>query len=155
MIEGTELTPAETELLAGTGYDDVALVWALIHLGIRTNPPPTPDWQPSDDDIAAAFGSFEKLSALGLISVGRMEYIDGGPPGRHAPVRHVSEALEDVRARVQNEVSAAQVATDWEFACWVVATEAGLAVAEEASRETRPGRKRSLREMFSRRSRAW
>ncbi|MET3568184.1 hypothetical protein ABIC47_003700 [Leifsonia sp. 563] len=154
MIERTDVTPEETDLLAGTRYDDVSLVWALIHLGIRTNPPPTPDWRPSDDDIAAAFGSFEKLSALGLISVGRMEYIDGGPPGRHAPVRHVPEALEDVRARVQSEVAASEVATDWEFACWIVATEAGLGVAEEASVEIRP-RKRSLREMFSRRSRAW
>ncbi|MFP3380445.1 hypothetical protein SB767_29435, partial [Bacillus sp. SIMBA_069] len=102
---------------------------ALIHLGIMTNPPPTPHWRPSDEDIAAAFAAFEKLSDMGLISVGRMDYIDGGRPGLPLPLRHVPETLEAVRARVQTAVSTAKEATDWEFACWIVATDEGLAVA--------------------------
>jgi hypothetical protein len=135
MAHEDELTPEETDLLTDAKEDDVSFAWALIDLGIRSNPPQTPDWRPSDEDIDAAFAIFAKLSNRDLISVGRIEYIDGGPPGRVAPVRHIPEALDAVRARVEAAVSAAKVSIDWEFSCWIVATDATTACSPDGDSE--------------------
>jgi hypothetical protein len=103
--------------------DDVSFVWVLNDLGLRRNPPNSPDWRPGMQEIDAAFSALARLHALGLIEVGRNEYVDGGPPGRVASVRHVAEPLAVVRKRVEAEVAAAREPSDWEFSCWVVATQ--------------------------------
>jgi hypothetical protein len=128
-----ELAPGELELLIAGLSDDVAFVWVLIRLGIRENPPVDPG-PPSRPDVDAAFDALERLSVAGLVKVGRTEYRDGGPPGRLAPVRHVEEPLALVRARVDEACSSG---TDWEWACWVVNTADGDAVAHRALE--RPG----------------
>jgi len=61
--------------------------------------------------------------------VGRTEYIDGGPPGRVAPVKHVDEAFDDVRARVGRACASGE---GWEWSCWVVNTPQGDAMAARA-----------------------
>jgi hypothetical protein len=114
-----DLSEGERALLDDAASDDVALVWVLIHLGIRGNPPRPPDWKPSATQLDAAFDAMRRLVDAGLLSVGRTEYLDGGPPGRFAPVRHVAEPLDDVRRRVDAAVREAKTSTDWEFACWV------------------------------------
>lgn len=93
------LSPGESELLRDGANDDVALVWVLIHLGIRANPPGRPG-PPTVPEVERAFVVIERLSQLGLVDVGKMSYIDGGPPGRVAPVKHVREPLHDVRERI-------------------------------------------------------
>jgi hypothetical protein len=117
-----ELSPGEKALVLDAQTDDVSFVWVLIDLGLRENPPSRPDWRPGAHEIGLAFDALERLHRLGLIDVGRIEYVDGGPPGRLAPVRHVAEPLAEVRQRVEEEVAAARQPTDWEFSCWVVAT---------------------------------
>lgn len=126
------LTPGELEILVDGLTDDVAFVWVLIHLGIRTNPAPTPDWAPGASDLHEAFDSLRRLSELGLIRVGRIEFVDGGPPGRLAPVRHVAEAMDVVVSRVQTSVKTARVSDDWEFSCWVVNTDRGKLIAQQS-----------------------
>lgn len=117
------LTPGELTLLRDAETDDVSLVWVLIDLGLRGNPPSSPDWRPGEDDIDAAFTALRRLHERGLIDVGRIEYVEGGPPGRVAPVRHVAEPLSVVRERVEAATASAGQSTDWEFSCWVVATD--------------------------------
>jgi hypothetical protein len=116
------LTPGEHALVLDAQTDDVSFGWVLIHLGARGNPPSNPDWRPSAREIDSAFAALERLHGRGLIAVGRIEYVDGGPRGGFAPVRHVAEPLGVVRQRVEAEVNAARQPTDWEFSCWVVAT---------------------------------
>ena len=128
----TNLTLGELELLVGGLSDDVAFVWVLIHLGIRTNPPPMPDWSPSASELQTAFACLRRLTDLALVRVGRMEYVDGGPPGRLSPVRHVAEDMDTVVSRVEAAVKTARVSHDWEFSCWVVNTERGNAMARRA-----------------------
>jgi hypothetical protein len=115
------LTPGELTLLRDVETDDVSFGWVLIDLGLRGNPPSNPDWRPGERDVDAAFNALERLYERGLIEVGRIEYVDGGPAGRVAPVRHVAEPLSVVRERVEAEIAAAVQPTDWEFSCWVVA----------------------------------
>lgn len=117
------LSPGEQALLLDAQTDDVSFVWVLIDLGLRGNPPSSPDWRPGVQEIDSAFNTLERLHALGLIEVGRTEYVDGGAPGGVAPVRHVAEPLAVVRQRVEAEVAAASEPGDWEFSCWVVATQ--------------------------------
>jgi hypothetical protein len=116
------LTAGELALLRDAESDDVAFSWVLIDLGLMGNPPSSPDWQPSDHVIDAAFAALQRLHERGLIEVGRIEYVDGGPPGRVAPVRHVAEPLSVVRQRVAADIASASEQTDWEFSCWVVGT---------------------------------
>ena len=122
----SELSPGEQALLQDSETDDVAFVWVLVHLGLRRNPPSSPDWRPSAHEIDKAFKSLERLHGRGLIDVGRIEYLDGGPPGRVPPVRHLAEPLAVVQQRVKAEVAAASQPSDWEFACWVVATQGAV-----------------------------
>jgi hypothetical protein len=122
------VSDGEAELLIDGLSDDVALVWVLVHLGLRGNPPDT-ERPPTSDAIGQAFGHLDRLSGLGLIRVGRMEYVDGGAPGRISPVRHVEEPIKDVRARVQQRCDSG---VDWEWSCWVVNTEAGNELARQA-----------------------
>lgn len=124
-----KLTPGEVDLLIDGLSDDVAFVWVLIHLGIRANPPPRPDWIPSDLELSAAFASLRRLVEAGLMCLGRIEYVDGGPPGRLAPVRHVAEEFDVVVGRVGAAVRDARDETDWAFSCWAVNTDRGDAVA--------------------------
>jgi hypothetical protein len=70
----------------------------------------------------------ERLVNGGLAVLGRIEYVDGGSPGRLAPVRHVVEPLDLVRQRVEQAISG----PDWEYACWLVNTDRGDAVARAA-----------------------
>jgi hypothetical protein len=70
----------------------------------------------------AAFNALKRLHGRGLIEAGRITYVDGGPPGRAAPVRLIAEPIADVRQRVKSEVAAARQSTEWEFSCWVAAT---------------------------------
>lgn len=64
--------------------------------------------------------SLSRLLELGLVEVGHVEYMDGGPLGRIAPVHHVAEPLDVVKERVTR---AATQLGDWEHSCWVVATQ--------------------------------
>jgi len=128
----SDLTSGEIELLVAGLSDDVALVWVLICLGIRGNPPAHPG-PPSASDVDAAFVALDRLSRAGLVSVGHSEYLDGGPPGRFAPVKHVQEPIGDVKARV---VEACTNGADWEWFCWVVNTADGDERAQ-AQRSTR------------------
>ena len=118
-----DLSPSELTLLRDSQTDDVSFVWVLIDLGLRENPPSSPDWRPGSLEIDSAFQALERMHDQGLIEVGRVEYQAGGPPGRAAPVQHVAEPLDVVRQRVEAEVAAARQPTDWEFSCWVVATQ--------------------------------
>jgi hypothetical protein len=116
------LSPGELVLLRNAQTDDVSFVLVLTDLGLRGNPPGSPDWRPGPDEIESAFQSLERLHRQRLIEVGRVEYLDGGPPGRVAPVRHIAEPLAVARQRVEAAVAAARQPADWEFSCWVVAT---------------------------------
>lgn len=126
------LTPGELEILIDGLSDDVAFEWVLIHLGIQTNPPPARDWIPAASDLHDAFTSLRRLTDLSLARVGRIEYVDGGPPGRLAPVRHVAEDMDTVVSRVEAAVRTARVSEDWAFSCWVVNTDRGNVVARRA-----------------------
>lgn len=129
-VAATDLTDAELELLVHGLSDDVAFVWVLIGLGLRSNDG-TDAVRPSLADVNAAFASLAKLSDAGLIKVGRIEYVDGGPPGRVAPVKHVEEPIGDVKRRVE---LAARGDGDWEWSCWIVNTAAGDELAQRAAR---------------------
>ncbi|MBA2282007.1 MAG: hypothetical protein H0W25_12370 [Acidimicrobiia bacterium] len=61
--------------------------------------------------------------------LGRVQYIDKGPPGRLAPVEHISEEIDDIRRRVDE---ACRSGGDWEFACWLVNTPSGDSIARAA-----------------------
>ena len=126
------LTPGELELLIAGLSDDIDFVWVLIHLGIRANPPPSPDWVPSDSDLRDAFASLRRLAEAGLMRLGRIEYVDGGPPGRLAPVKHVAEEFDVLVDRVGAAVRTARDQSDWAFSCWAVNTDRGDAVARRA-----------------------
>ena len=122
----------ELALLSDGLSDDVSFLWALIHLGIRANPPAV-DGPPNEEDVAAAFECFQRLVEAGLVEVGRLEYVDRGPPGRVAPTRHVPEPLELVRARVQQACRASSRDGGWENSCWLVNTAKGDEVARRAA----------------------
>lgn len=121
----SEVSANEAELLIHGLHDNVASDWVLIVLGLRANPPDAPG-PPVPEEIEETFVALDRLSQAGLIKIGRIEYIDGGPPGRVAPVRHVEEPLEAVKRRVLERCA---VDNDWEWACWVVNTDAGDEVA--------------------------
>ena len=120
------LSSPELQLLLDGACDDVAFEWVVIHLELRGNPPKNPG-PPVASTVEQAFVTLARLSELGLVDVGRVEYVDGGPAGRVAPVRHVPEALEDVKHRVMN---ACVTGSDWEYSCWVVSTPKGAAVVQ-------------------------
>lgn len=123
-----DLNDSEVELLIDGLTDDVAFVWVLIHLGLRGNPSAEAG-PPSAEQVDAAFAALDRMAGAGLLRIGRMEYIDGGPPGRVAPAKHVEEPTDDVRARV---VQACLSGVDWEWSCWVVNTDDGDEVARRA-----------------------
>jgi hypothetical protein len=123
------LTAGETELLIGGLSDDVSFSWALIHLGIRPNPPLV-DKPPGGDAIVAAFESFERLVAGGLVKLAMIEYVDPRQPaGTVAPVRHVEEQVHVVKERVEQACKDARKWDEWAFSCWLVNTDAGDAIA--------------------------
>ncbi len=62
-----------------------------------------------------------------------IEVLDGGPPGRVAPVEHIEEPLSAVKARVESASAGAKEWADWAFSCWVVNTDLGDAVARNAA----------------------
>lgn len=120
-MEASDLASGEVELLTEGLTDDVAFVWVLIRLGIRENPPEIPG-PPSISDVNAAFAILETMTQRGLIKVGHMEYLDGGPPGRYAPVKHVEDPLHIAKRAV---LDACESGSDWEWSCWVDNTDAG------------------------------
>jgi hypothetical protein len=126
------LTLGESELLIEGLSDDVAFVWVLTHLGIRTNLPPSPDWRPSVSDVQNAFATLQRLTDHGLIRIGHLEYVDGGPPGRVAPVRHIAEDMDVIFSRVEAAVRTAHDEDDWAYSCWVVNTDNGNVVARRS-----------------------
>jgi hypothetical protein len=112
--------------------DDVSFAWALIHLGIRANPP-TIDEPPDATAIAAAFDAFDHLVAEGFVKLGRIDYTDPTTPrGSVAPTMHVEESTQVVRARVERACQTATDWSDWAHSCWIVNTAAGDAVARSA-----------------------
>lgn len=129
---GDALSKGETEILIDGLSDDVSFSWALIHLGIRANPP-VEDVPPSTESIAIAFESFERLVSAGLAKLGRVEYADRTQTtGSLAPVTHVAEPIEIVRERVERACREASDQSDWAFCCWLVNTGSGDAVARVA-----------------------
>lgn len=80
-------------------------------------------------EVEEAFAALGRLSDAGLIRVGRIEYVDDGPPGRVAPVKHVVEQLDMVKARVRASCLRGK---DWEWSCWVVNTTDGDAIARRS-----------------------
>lgn len=126
-----KLSPGEIEVLIDGESDDVAFDWLLIHLGIRSNPAERPG-PPTIEEALAALSSVEKLVTAGLVRIGRIEYIDGGPPGRVAPVKHVSEPIEVVRQRVVAHLESGDMADNWRWLCWAVNTELGDLAARHA-----------------------
>lgn len=119
------LSSPEARLLIEGLDDDISFDWALIRLGLRANPPVVNE-PPAPDIIDSAFGTFDRLDSAGLIAVGRTEYVDPKvPPGTVAPVRHVAEPLDLVRARVHEACASASDWSEWAYSCWVVNTEAG------------------------------
>jgi len=134
--DGQELTKGELKIFIDGLTDDVAFELVLIHLGIHESSRRR-DGPPVSQDIEEAFRSLERLSRLSLVRLGRIQYIDGGPPGRQAPVEHIEEPLSSVRARVEAACAAAQEWADWAFSCWVVNTPGGDAAARAAVGGTR------------------
>lgn len=126
------LLPCEVDLLIDGLSDDVSFSWALINLGIRDNPP-VQDSPPSAEMIVRAFDHFERLVDLGLVNIGRIEFIDPDrPPNAVGPVRHIAEPLAQVRRRVDHACAADGDSIGWQFSCWLVNTEAGDAAARLA-----------------------
>lgn len=123
-----ELDAGSLAILRDGLSDDVAFDWVLIHLGLRGTPP-AEFGPPTAAQVGIAFTALERLSIAGLVKVGRVEYIDGGPSGRFVPVRHVEERIEEVRDRVLREIA---TGTDWPWACWVVNTDAGDEIARRS-----------------------
>lgn len=70
------------------------------------------------------------------MQIGRVQCIDGGPPGRVAPVEHIAEPIGEVRQRVEN---ACRSDAESEFACWLVDTLAGDEVARLGESRSRFG----------------
>lgn len=56
-----DLSPGELALLSDAARDDVSFVWVLIDLGLRANPPSSPDWRPGPREIDSAFHALERL----------------------------------------------------------------------------------------------
>jgi len=112
----------ELALLADAASDDVSFDWVLLHLKLM---PELRDssWRPGSAELEAAFSTLAKLSERGLIQVGHTEYLDGGPAGRVAPVKHVAEPLIVVRERVTSAAANGIDSVDWAFQCWVVGSD--------------------------------
>ena len=129
------LTRGEVGLLADGLTDDISFDIALIDFGVRGNPPVRNE-PPDANQIDAAFRSYERLLDADLIRLGRVKYIDGGPPGRVEPVEHMAEPLTKVRARVEESCRTAMDWGDWAFSCWSVNTETGdERVRDDAGRD--------------------
>lgn len=129
------LSAGEIEVLIDGLSDDISFHWALIHLGLRANPP-ADEMPPSAEMVSAAFVHFERLLDRGLVKLGHIAYVDSDErPGTVAPVKHVEETVAEVRKRVEDACSTASDWSDWAFSCWLVSTEAGAALARQALRE--------------------
>jgi hypothetical protein len=63
------LSAGEIELLIDGLSDDVSFDWALIHLGLRANPP-IDDEPPDAEMISSAFAHFERLHDRHLVRLG-------------------------------------------------------------------------------------
>lgn len=124
------LPNGELQLLIDGLTDVVSFDMALLHLGLRGNPPDRSE-PPNTAQIEVAFRRFEGLLTGGLIQLGRMQYVDGGPPGRVAPVEHIEERFQDVRSRVKEACRTAEDWGDWAFSCWTANTADGDALARE------------------------
>ena len=108
------------ELVEEARRDDIDMAWTLIHLGIRRNDGADAR-RPTTADIDRAFESLERLSRAGLIRVGHTEYVDGGGPGRVAPVHLIDDPLPFVKHRVLTAIRDGDD-TDWQFGLWLTAT---------------------------------
>jgi hypothetical protein len=119
MTSESKLSEGELSLLSEAQSDDVSFDWVL-HLLRKHGQPVESDWHPGPDDLDMAFNSLTKLSELGLIHVGRIEYVDEGSVGL-APVRHVEESLPVVRERIRAAIATSRDSADWAYQAWVVA----------------------------------
>lgn len=115
-----DLTPGEAELVEEARRDEIDMAWTLIHLGIKRNDGTDPP-RPTTSDIDRAFESLERLSRAGLIRVGHTAYVDGGPPGRAAPVNVVEDPLSEVKQRVLTAIRDGDD-NGWQFELWLTAT---------------------------------
>lgn len=61
-----DLSPGEQALLLDAQTGDVSFVWVLIDLGLRENPPSSPDWRPGPHEIGSAFEALERLHSRGF-----------------------------------------------------------------------------------------
>src|SRR4051794_9107612 len=90
------------------------------------------DWVPDRSTVAIGLDVLERLVDLGLVEVGHTEYVDGGPPGRAAPYRHVAVTMSEVRPRVEAVCRQATRWPDWAFSCSAVNTDQGDSAARHA-----------------------
>lgn len=132
------LTPGETEILIDALSDAVDFRWVMTHLGLDTV---GRNDQPCPADVHAALRSLDKLSQAGLLEVGRLEYVDGGPPGRLAPLKHLRDPMNEVADRVR---AACLSGPDWPWSCWVVNTPAGDEAARAALSSDPPAPQRRV-----------
>jgi hypothetical protein len=119
-VEDAGLTPGEVALLTDGLTEFISLLWVLIDLGIRGNPSASPE-PPTVSDVDAAFSVLESLTQWGLVRVGHLEHLDGGPPDLR--FRHVEDPLPVAKRAV---LDACRSGSDWERSCWVVNTSSGL-----------------------------
>ena len=138
-MTSVELTPREIDVLVHGLDDDVSFDWVLGLLGAE--PAEGVTWiRPTAEDLDTAFESLRRLVDGGYALIGRMRFKDADragqrPPAPAAPLELIPEDLPDVRRLVDAAVAAASTPTDWAFACWVVNTPKGDAVATAALRQ--------------------
>jgi hypothetical protein len=118
-----DLTPGERELLQAAEDDDIDVGWACIYLGVRANGGPGPT-RATPDEIDACFDSLSRLHDLGLINVGRIEFLEEASPGRLPPF-HVSEPIDLVKQRVMDVATNATEPWEWQFSAWIVLKDTG------------------------------
>ena len=127
------LTEGETRLLIDGLSDDVAFVWALIDLGIRANPPVVDEPPSTGTRSLPPLGASSVWLVVAWSGSEESEYVNPAQPaGTVAPVKHVEEALQAVRERVERACHVAESNSDWAFSCWLVNTDAGDAIARLA-----------------------
>ncbi len=129
-VDDARLTPGEMQLLFEGLTEYVAFVSVLIRLGIRANPPVIPG-RPSVADVDSAFSALETMTQRGLVKVGHLEHLDGGPPD--CQLHLVVDPLQEVRRLV---LHACESGSDWESSCWVVNTPLGCDLALKALAES-------------------
>lgn len=106
--------PGERQLLDAAADDDIDVCFALMYLGVRTfEGEGTP--RATAEEIEAGFIALARLRELGLIEVGRFDYVDD----RYI---YVSEPIDLVKQRVLDAAANESDPTGWYSSAWIVAT---------------------------------